>query len=127
MNDAKRMEVSYTLNHLKDNLLHSILRQLEFPFSDVVEQVFAWQVLENYKVIFVVLKQVDQLDYVLVLAHLQNLDFAPLLVNFYRLHVSLSNHFDCNLITIALVSRKFYYAKLTFPQVFLNVVKVVHV
>ena len=127
MNDTKRMEVSYTLNHLKDNLLHSFLMQLEFPFSDVVEQVFARQVLKNYKVIFVVLKQVDQLDYVLVLAHLQNLDFAPLLVNFYRLHVGLSNHFDCYLIAIALVSRKFYHAKLTLPQVFLDVVKVVHV
>ena len=127
MNYTKRMEVSYTLNHLKDNLLHSFLRQLEFPFGDVVKQVLAWQILKNYKVIFVVLKQVDQLDYVLVLAHLQNLDFAPLLVNFYRLHISLRNNFDCNLITIALVSRKFYYAKLTFPQVFLNVVKVVHV
>lgn len=127
MNDTKRMKVSYTLNHLKDDLLHSFLRQLEFPFCDVVEQVLAWQVLKNYKVIFVVLEQVDQLDYVLVLAHLQNLNFAPLLVNFNRLHVGLSYDFDCNLIAIAFVSRKFYNAKLTLPQVFLNVVKVVHV
>ena len=62
-----------------------------------------------------------------MLAHLQNFDFAPLLVNFDWLHVCLSDDFDRYLVSVSFVRCKFDYTKLTFAQVVLDHVKVMYV
>ncbi len=108
-------------------MLYTLFWQREFAFGDVVKQVFAWQVLENDKVVFVILKQVYQLNYVLVLAHLENLYFSPLLIYLNRFHISFCDHFDRNLGSVALVCREFNNTELSLAQVFLNFVKVMNV
>ena len=66
---------------------------------DVVEQVLAFHVLEHNIVIVGVLKLVDQAHDVRVLAHLEHVDLATLLVYLDRLHVLLVHRLDGHLLT----------------------------
>lgn len=121
------MQVSYSLNHLEDYMLYTLFWQRKFAFSDVVEQIFTRQVLQDDEVVLVVLKQIDQLNYILMLTHFKNFYFSSLLVNFDWFHISFRDHLYCNLGPISLVSRKFNHTKLTLAQVIFDFVKVMNI
>ena len=75
----------------------------------------------------VVFKQINELDDILVLAHLENFYLASLLVHFYRLHVSFGDDFNGKVATVLLVRCKFNDAKLTLAQVFVDGIEVINV
>ena len=75
----------------------------------------------------VVLKQINELDNVLVLAHLENFYLPSLLVHFYRLHVCLGDDFYSKVSTILLVRCKFNDAELALAQVFVDGIEVINV
>ena len=108
-------------------MFNTFFWQRKFAFGDVVEQILAWQKFEYDEIVFVVLKQINQLDYVLMLTNLENLYFTSLLINLNRFHICFSDHFDCNLIPVTLVSREFNHTKLAFAQVFFDFIKIVYV
>jgi hypothetical protein len=121
------VQVSNSLNNLKDNVLNTLFKNRKFSFCNILKKISARQVLEHDKVIFVVFKKVQQRNNVLVLAHFQNLNFPALLVNFNWLHVCLLNHFDCDLITHFFVSREIHNTKLSLSEVLFYLVEIVHV
>jgi hypothetical protein len=127
VDDTQRVQIPYSLYHLEDNVFNTFLWQRKFAFGDVVEQILAWQKFEYDEIVFVVLKQINQLDYVLMLTHLENFYFTSLLINLNRFHICFSDHFDCNLVPVTLVSRELNHTKLAFAQVFFDFIKVVHV
>ena len=75
----------------------------------------------------VVFKQINELDDILVLAHLENFYLASLLVHFYRLHVSFGDDFYGKVATVLLVRCKFNDAELTLAQVFVDGIEVINV
>ena len=75
----------------------------------------------------VVFKQINELDDILVLAHLENFYLASLLVHFYRLHVSFRDYFYGKVATVLLVRCKFNDAELTLAQVFVDGIEVINV
>ena len=75
----------------------------------------------------VVLKQINELDNVLVLAHLEHFYLPSLLVHFYRLHVCLGDDFYSKVSTILFVRCKFNDTELTLAQVFVNGIEVINV
>ena len=121
------MQIPHTLYHLKHNLLHPLFGQLKTTLCDVVKEILARHILKYDVVKVVVLEQINQFDYVLVLAHLQYFDFPSLLVHFDRFHVCLCDCFYRSFSKCFLVSRKFYYSKLTLAQIVLNYVEVMYV
>ena len=69
-----------------------------------------------------VFEQVDQSDYVVMLAHFEDLDLPALLEHLYRLHVLLLHRLDGNLLLRVLVLGQFDEAKLTLAQLLSQVV-----
>lgn len=62
-------------------------------------------------------EQVNQLDNVLVLAHLQHFDFSALLENLDRLHIGFGDGLDSDLPAITFMLGKLNHTKLTFTKV----------
>lgn len=92
------MQVVNTLNNLEHDALCAFFRQHVVPLCDVVEEIFACHVLKHDVVALTRLKKINQLDYVLMLAHLQHFNLSPLLVDLNGLHVGLGDLLDGNLV-----------------------------
>lgn len=87
MHNSEIMQVPYSLHELDAELLHAIFSENKVSLLYIFEQILASHVLNHYVVVIWVFEDVYQLDNVLVLAHLQDLDFFTLLCDLYRFHV----------------------------------------
>ena len=124
MHDAELVEVLHAHRHLVCQVLDPLLWQGEASLLDVVEEVLTLHVFENNEVGLTILEQVDQLDNILVLAHLEDLDLAPLLEDLNRLHVRLLDRLDRGLDAGDLVRGQLDHAELAFAQRFAQLVEV---
>ena len=89
------MQVSYAFYYLLEQVLNMPLFQL--IFGDEVEQVFPADTLEYEVEVLLVLKELNQLDHIRVVAHsLQDLDFIHLKRNLMWLHCLLVDILDGN-------------------------------
>ena len=83
---------------------------------DIVKEVLTLHVIKHDKVGLTVLEQIDELDDVVMLTHLENFDLTTLLEHLDRLHVSLLDCLDRSLRAINLVGGQLHHAELTFPK-----------
>ena len=113
--------------NLVGKLFNSLLRELEVPGLDVIEQVAALHVLKDNIIEFAVLEQVNEPNNIGMLTHLQDLYLSPLLVYLNLLHILLVHRLYRDFLAILLVRGKFYEAKLTFTKVVLEIIEVKHV
>jgi len=127
VHNAKTVQVPHSLHNLEDDGLCAFLRQLVVPLGNVIEEIFALHEFQHNEVVLGALKQVDQLDDVLMLAHLEHLDLSPLLEDLNRLHVGLVDGLNRDLAAFPLVLRQLDHAKLTLAKVVEQVVVVVYV
>jgi hypothetical protein len=127
VNDAKTVEVINSLHNLEDNSFGTLLRQQELPLGDIIKQIFSSHELEHDEVVFTALEEVNQLNDVLVLTHLEHLDLPSLLEHFDWLHVGLSDRLDCHMVLVLLVLGKFDNTKLTLAQVCGQLIEVIYV
>ena len=72
--------------------------------------------LEDNKVVALVLKEVNKPDNVWVLAHLKDVDLSPWLVDLDDFHVPLSSSFESNSLTSLNVRALEHFAKLTLTD-----------
>jgi hypothetical protein len=124
MHDAEAVQVLYSKPDLVTKLLHSGLTEVKLAALGVIERVFARHVLQHDEVVLDVLEDVDKLDDVGVLAHLQNLYFLPLLDDFDRLHVGFQHSLDCHLFVGFLVLGKLNESELTLAERLRELIKV---
>ena len=124
MHDAELVQVLHAHRHLVRQVLDSLLWQGEAALLDVVEEVLALHVVENDEVGITVLEQVDQLDNITMLAHLEDLDLAPLLEDLNRLHVCFLDCLDRSLVTSDFVCGQLDHAELAFAQRLAQIVEV---
>ena len=124
MHDAELVEVLHAHRDLVRQVLDTLLWQGEAALLDVVEEIFALHVVEDNEVGLTILEQVDQLDNITMLAHLKDLDLAPLLEDLDRLHVCLLDSLDSGLNTGDFVRSQLDHAKLTFAQRLAQLVEV---
>ena len=76
------------------------LRQFKiFPLKKI-KHVIALHVLHHDVVVLAVLEQIDQLDYVVVLAHFENLNLSSLLSYLNRRHFFLFDSLDGHLMRV---------------------------
>ena len=124
MNNAKLVQVLDPHCDLVGQLLHALLRQGEPLLLNVVEEVFALHEVEHNEVCLTVFEQVDQLDDVLVLTHLQNLNLTTLLEDLNWLHVRFFHRLDGDLGIGNLVVCQFDEAKLTLAECLSKLIEV---
>ena len=91
-----------------------VLGDLELSPVQVLEQVPARAVLEDYVDVLRVLEDVDQPDNVWVLADLEDLDFSLLKLQLLKRHVFLLNNLDGHLSLRLLVDGELNLPELTF-------------
>jgi len=94
VDNAIGVQVFNSLGQLEGQLPDSGLSQVEFPCLEVVEQVAARHVVQDDVVVVTVLKDINQVDDVGVLTHLQHFNFSPLLKHFNVSHVALFHLLD---------------------------------
>jgi len=87
VHNTKAVQVSNTKHDLVNDGLCAFFGQLVGTLSDVVEQILALHVLNHDVVLLARLKQVNQLDDVLVLAHFEHFNLPALLEDFDWLHI----------------------------------------
>ena len=116
MDYAKLVEVLDSHGDLVGQVLNSLLWQRKASFLNIVKQVFALHVVEDDEVSFTVLEEIDQLDDIFVLTHLQDFNLTSLLENLNWLHVSLFDGFDGSLGTCDFMRSQLDHAKLTLAQ-----------
>jgi hypothetical protein len=97
MHDAKTVQIPNSLEHLENDDLRALLRQLVASLGNVVKEIFPLHVLEHDVVMVARLKQVQQLNDILMLAHFEHFDLSSLLVHLNRLHIALGDGLDCSL------------------------------
>ena len=124
MDDSKLVHVADAHCDLVCQILNSALRQRKSTLLNVVEQVLALHELEHDKVGLAILKEIDQLDDVVVLTHLEDFDLTTLLKYLNRLHIGLFDSFDGSCSISHLVSGKLHKAKLSFAESFAHLIEV---
>lgn len=124
MHNAEAVEVLDTQSNLICQVPDTLLWQREASSLDVVEQVLALHVVEYDEVSLAVLEEIEQLDDVAVLAHLQDFNLSALLKDFDWLHVRLLDRLDGSQGSRDLVSRQFDHAELSLAQSLSKFVKV---
>lgn len=124
MHDSKLMQVLDAKADLVGQILCPLLRQLEPAFLDIVEHILALHVLKHNEVGVTVFEEVDQLDDVVVLAHLEYLNLTSLLEDLNRLHVRLFHCLDGGLCVSDLVRGVLDLAELTLAQGFSQFIEV---
>lgn len=117
------MQVLCALSYLKDDFLCTFFRESIVSLSDVVEEVFASHELKDYEVVLTAFEQVQELDDVGMLAHLEHFDLASLLEDLNRLHVSLVDGLDSDLFSGPFVFSQLDHTELTFSKAALEIVK----
>ena len=91
---------------------------------DIVKEVLTLHVIKHDKVGLTVLEQIDELDDVVMLTHLEHFDLATLLENLDRLHVCLLDCLDSSLRAINLMVGQFYHAELAFTESLAKLVEI---
>ena len=94
MHNSITVQVLQAEANLVRQSANAIFSQLEFPSLDIIIQIVSSHEIKYYVTIFAVLKQVDEVDDVRVLAHLEYLNLTSLLEYFDVRHVFLFDLFD---------------------------------
>ena len=108
MNDAVIMQVLYTKSHLVSDLTDSLLTEVEAAGLHIVEEISSGHELEHYIIILIVLEDIDKIDNVWMLAHLEYFNLAPLLEHLYMCHVLFLDLLDSYLPASLLVDSQFH-------------------
>jgi hypothetical protein len=98
VHDAETVQVLDCLTNLVGEVNASGLRQLEATFLNVIKHVFAGHVVKHNEVVVAGFEDVNKLDDVRMLAHLQHFDFATLLEHLDRFHIRLLDGLDRHLL-----------------------------
>ena len=93
-----------------------LLGQLEASLLDVIEHILTRHVVKHDVVLVAAIEDVNELDDIGVLAHLEHLDFTTLLEHFDRLHVGLFHSLDCNLLARFQVRTKLHQTELPLTK-----------
>jgi hypothetical protein len=101
-----------------------VLGDLELSPVQVLEQVPARAVLEDYVDVLRVLEDVNQPDDVRVLADLEDLDFSLLKLQLLKRHVFLLNNLDGHLPLRLLVDGELHLPELPFTKVLMNIIEI---
>ena len=112
MHNTEPVHVLDAKRNLIGDVLRSLLSQGKASGLQVLEQVFALHVIEDDIVSLTVFEQINESDYVVMLAHLEDLNLPTLLEDFNRLHVLLLDRLDGHLLVCHLVGRKLDEAEL---------------
>lgn len=107
--------------------MRSLLRDRKVPAVEVVVHVSALQVFEDDEEVLVVFEVVQQLDEVLVLAHLQRLDLPALQLQFLFGTVGFLDDFGSALLACPFVSDQLDFSHGAFANVAHDVVELVEV
>ena len=102
------MQVLYTERHLVSDLTYSFLTKVEAAGLHIVEEISSGHELEHYIIVLIVLKDIDKIDNVWMLAHLQYFDLAPLLEHLYMCHVLFLDLLDSYLSASLLVDSELH-------------------
>lgn len=124
MHNTETVKVLNALHQLQDELLYMILLESELPGLQVFKHVLTLHVLHDDLVLVTGLEDVNQLDNVSVLTHLEDFDLATLLGHFDRAHFLLLYGFDSEEVSGRDVSGKADHAELTRAELTLNLVEV---
>lgn len=98
MHDAKPVQILDGLADLISQFLAPLLGELEAPPLDVIEHIFARHIVQHDVVLVAAVEDVNELDYVWVLAHLEDFDLTSLLEHLDWFHVGFLHSLDCNLL-----------------------------
>ena len=127
MHDAELMQVLDSQRDLVCQVLHSLLRQAESSFLDIIEEVLTLHVVQHNEVLITILEEVNELDDVVVLTHLELLNLASLLEDLNWLHVGLLDHLDGHILLCLPMNRQLNQAELALAQVLPDIVEVEYV
>lgn len=100
---------------------------IEITSLKVVKEVFALHVFKDDKVVVRVLKKINKLDDVWMLAHLQNLNFSSLLKDLNCLHVFLFYLFYCYYSPSLRMSAKFDFPELSLSKTLTERVEIIKI
>ena len=127
MHNSVVVQVLDTEYQLVGQFADSVFTQVEISSLQVVKQIRASHVVKHYVVVFGVLEQINQVDDVGMLAHFENLDFAPLLEDLNVSHVLLFHLLDSDTFVGLLVLCKLDQAELSLAERFVKRVKLEHI
>lgn len=104
MHDTKLVQVLNTKCDLVSDVLGTALSQCKSTSLQVLKQVFPLHVVKYNVVHLAILEQIDQLDYIVVLAHLEDFDLPTLLEDLNWLHVLFLYSLDGHLLPCKIMS-----------------------
>ena len=102
------MQVLYTERHLVSDLFDAILTKVEAAGLHIVEEISTSHELENNIIVLIVLKYIDKVDNVWMLAHLEYFNLTPLLEDLNMCHVLLFHLLDSYLPASLLVDSQLH-------------------
>ena len=94
MYDTVIVQILYTERQLVNDLTDSFLIKTVTAALHVIEEISSFHVFENNVVVLTVLKEIDEVDDVGMLAHLEDFNLTSLLEHFYVIHILLFHLFD---------------------------------
>ena len=127
MHDSVTVQVLQAEANLVCQRANAIFSQLEIPSLDIIIHIISSHEIEHYVIVFAVLKQVNEVDDVRVLAHLENLYLTSLLEYFNVCHVFLFDLFDGGFIACLLMQGQLDQAELPLSEGLVQCVIVEHV
>ena len=96
MHDAVIVQVFYSERQLISQLSDAVLTEVEVTDLEVVEEIRSGHVVEDDVVVLTVFEEVDEVDDVGMLAHLEHFNLTSLLEHLYVSHVLLFYLFNGN-------------------------------
>ena len=98
MNDPEAVEVLHAFEKLPAKAPNHGFWKLEFALLHKFTEVATWYVLHQNEEVLLRLKEVHQLNHILMLTDLEDLKFPMMLGHFCGVHVLLIDGLDCNLL-----------------------------
>ena len=127
MHDAVIVQVFYSERQLISQLSDAVLTEVEVTDLEVVEEIRSGHVVEDDVVVLTVFEEVDEVDDVGMLAHLEHFNLTSLLENLDVSHVLLFHLFNSYFLAGLFVRGKLYQPELTLAQSLVKGVEVENV